>query len=47
LKAPVETLTSRTVGAYFAGLLAEMLECRLRVVVEPGGFRILRDAGRP
>jgi len=47
LKAPVEALTSRTVGAYFAGLLAGMLECRLRVAVEPGGFRILCDAGRP
>ena len=37
--APAE-LTSRTVGAYFAGLLAEALGCRLEVADRPGGFRL-------
>ena len=45
LRAPVEALTSRTVGAYFAGLLAHALGRRLRVAAEPGGFRILCEAG--
>lgn len=45
LRTPVEGLTSRTVGAYFAGLLAHTLERRLRVVAQPGGFRILCEAG--
>lgn len=45
LRSPVEALTSRTVGAYFAGLLARALDRRLRVVAEPGGFRILCEAG--
>ena len=40
LKAPVEALTSRTVGAYFAGLLAQSLKHQLSVRIEPGGFRI-------
>lgn len=33
-------LTSRTVGAYFAGLLADELGCRLVVADRPGGFRL-------
>ena len=41
LRAPVEALTSRTVGAYFAGLLAKGLGRRLRAAVAPGGFRIM------
>ena len=41
LATPAEALTSRTVGAYIAGLLAQALGCRLRVAGEPGGFRIL------
>ncbi len=41
LKAAAEALTSRTVGAYFTGLLARGLGWRLRVAVEPGGFRLL------
>jgi histidine phosphotransferase ChpT len=45
LVAPVEALTSRTVGAYFAGLLADMQNHRLRVAAEPGGFRIYCEAG--
>ena len=45
LTVPVEVLTSRSVCDYFAGLLAQMRGCRLRVAVEPGGFRILCDAG--
>jgi histidine phosphotransferase ChpT len=45
LKAPAEALTSRTVGAYFAGLLAQLLGRRLLVAAEPGGFRIYGEAG--
>ena len=45
LNAPPATLTSRTVGAYFAGLLAKSLGCRLRVAASPGGFRIFSEAG--
>jgi histidine phosphotransferase ChpT len=45
LRAPVEALTSRTVGAYFAGLLARALGRRLRVAAEPGGFWISCEAG--
>ena len=33
-------LTSRTVGGYFAGLLAEGLGMRLIVTDQPGGFRL-------
>lgn len=44
LRAPVEALTARTVGAYFAGLLAQTAGCRLRVTTELGGFRILCEA---
>jgi histidine phosphotransferase ChpT len=40
LAALPEALTSRTVGAYFAGLMAQLLSRRLRVTAEPGGFRI-------
>jgi histidine phosphotransferase ChpT len=47
LTAPVEALTSRTVGAYVAGRLAELLGCRLRVAAEAGGFQILCEAGGP
>jgi histidine phosphotransferase ChpT len=45
LAAPVEELTSRSVGAYFAGLLARELGCRLGLAAEPGGFRIICEAG--
>ena len=45
LRAPVDALTSRSVSAYFAGLLAHQLGQRLRVDAEPGGFRILCEAG--
>lgn len=34
-------LTTRTVGAYFAGLLAEAQGLRLAVADRPGGFRLL------
>jgi histidine phosphotransferase ChpT len=47
LTAPVEALTSRTVGAYVAGLLAQILGCRLRVAAKAGGFQILCEAGGP
>ena len=40
LAAPVETLTPRTVGPYFAGVLAAALGCRVSAVGEPGRFRI-------
>jgi histidine phosphotransferase ChpT len=37
--APSE-LTARSVGGYFAGLLAEAVGCRLVIADEPGGFRL-------
>jgi len=40
LAAPAASLTSRTVGGYFAGLLAEGLGRRLSVADKPGGFRL-------
>jgi len=40
LATPVAELTSRTVGAYFAGLLADRLGWRLGVEDRPGGFRL-------
>jgi histidine phosphotransferase ChpT len=40
LTVPAEELTSRTVGGYFAGLLAEALGWRLVVADQPGGFRL-------
>jgi histidine phosphotransferase ChpT len=40
LATPVAELTSRTVGAYFTGLLADRLERRIVVNDRPGGFRL-------
>jgi len=40
---PVDALTSRGVGAYFAGVLAAGLDRRLVLSREPGGFRIACD----
>ena len=40
LAVPAAELTSRTVGGYFAGLLAEALDRRLSVADQPGGFRL-------
>jgi histidine phosphotransferase ChpT len=40
LRTPVAALTSRTVGIYFAGLLAQQLDHRLNAAAEPPGFRI-------
>jgi histidine phosphotransferase ChpT len=40
LAAPVEVLTSRTVQAYFSGLLAASLGCRLVGSLEPGRVRL-------
>lgn len=40
LAVPTAALTSRTVGGYFAGLLAEALGRRLVVADQPGGFRL-------
>lgn len=48
LDMPVAELTSRTVGAYFVGLLAERLECRIVANKRDGGFRLVllaRDGG--
>jgi histidine phosphotransferase ChpT len=40
LVVPTAQLTTRTVGGYFAGLLAEALGRRLSVADQPGGFRL-------
>jgi histidine phosphotransferase ChpT len=40
LAVPTAELTSRTVGGYFAGLLAEALGRRLFLADQPGGFRL-------
>jgi histidine phosphotransferase ChpT len=40
LAAPVDALTSRTVQAYFAGVLAASLGCRLVGTAEPGRVRL-------
>jgi histidine phosphotransferase ChpT len=40
LAAPVTALTTRTVGAYFAALLAEARGCRLALAARPEGFRL-------
>lgn len=44
LATPLDALTSRAVGAYFAGMLAEDLGQRLKVTAEPGRFRIACEA---
>jgi histidine phosphotransferase ChpT len=44
LATPVEALTSRTVGAYFAGVFAKTLDRRLAITAIPGGFRISCEA---
>jgi histidine phosphotransferase ChpT len=44
LKTPIDALTPRTVGAYFAGVLAETLARRLRIAAGPGQFRISCEA---
>jgi histidine phosphotransferase ChpT len=45
LSTSVGALTSRGVGAYFAGLLAQTLGRQLHVATESGGFRIFCKAG--
>lgn len=45
LATPSAELTTRTVGAYFAGLLADAQGCRLVVADQPGGFRISAERG--
>lgn len=40
LTSSIDVLTPRTVGAYFAGLLAQALGCRLAANTLPGGFQI-------
>jgi histidine phosphotransferase ChpT len=40
LQTPVETLSSRTVGAYFAGLLARQLDHRLKAATQASRFCI-------
>ena len=47
LAVPPAALTSRTVGAYFAGLLAETLGRRLVLADQPGGFRLTTEALQP
>jgi histidine phosphotransferase ChpT len=44
LRAPVSRLTARAVHAYFTGLVAKSLGCRLEATAEPGRVRI--TAGR-
>lgn len=44
LAVPVVELTTRTIGAYFAGLLAEAQSLRLVVDDTAGGFRLRADA---
>lgn len=41
LETQLAELSSRTVGAYFAGLLAEKLGCRIVANELPGGFRLV------
>ena len=41
--APVADLTARTVGAYYAALLAEAQGCRLVTRNQPGGFSIATE----
>jgi histidine phosphotransferase ChpT len=43
LKTPIDGLTTRTVGAYFAGLIAEAQGLRLKTVDAPGGFRLVTE----
>jgi hypothetical protein len=38
--APVAELTTRTVGAYLAGLFAAGLDCRLTIADRPAGFNL-------
>lgn len=46
LVTPVAELTSRTVQAYFAGLLAKGLGCRMIATAEPGRVRLAAIADR-
>jgi hypothetical protein len=39
LALPLSELTSRSVGAYFTGLVAAGLGCRIIVDAQPGSFR--------
>jgi len=43
----ITALTSRSVGAYFAGILARNLGCRLVLTGQPGEFQIACEAGAP
>jgi hypothetical protein len=43
LAAPVETLTTRSVGAYFAGLIAAAQGLRLAIVEVSGGFEMAAE----
>jgi histidine phosphotransferase ChpT len=43
LEAPVSALTTRTVGAYFAGLIAEAQDLRLRIADTSGGFELVAE----
>jgi len=43
LETPVEALTTRTIGAYFAGLIADAQGLRLTIAARPGGFELAAD----
>ena len=46
LSTPIDELTSRAAVAYFTGLLAARLGCRIVLDARPGGFRLgLAPAG--
>ncbi len=40
LSTPIDELASRAAGAYFTGLLAARLGCRIVLDAKPGGFRL-------
>lgn len=44
LAAPIETLTTRSVGAYFAGLIAAAQGLRLGIVDASGGFSLIAES---
>lgn len=43
LEAPVPALTTRIIGAYFAGLIAEAQGLRLRIADSSGGFELVAE----
>ena len=47
LRTPIDGLTTRTVGAYFTGLIANAQGLRLDSVAAPGGFRLTTQPDGP